>query len=96
MEPKSMVAKMLAQVTAQRVFVRKRAISGLWERNKLTPNEAGYKIAETPTVHADGREVVEYRLYKLVDASVTTLKADIQHTVETGKDKAVEMKSHGR
>lgn len=89
----TMFGQLLESVQRTREVARDRAIADLWGRNRLNPNAAGYKIAETVTMHQDGREVVEYRLYKLVDVSVTTIKAEVTHSVEVGTDKAVEMKS---
>lgn len=88
----SMVAGMLTQVRSVRRLARESAIADLWKRNKLNPNASGYKIAETPMLRRDGREVVEYRLYKLIDASVTTISAEIIHSTEIGPNVAVEMK----
>lgn len=89
----TMFGKLLAAVQQQRKMAHDRAIADLWSRNNLSPNQNGYKIAETKAIHRDGREVTEYRLYKLIDASVTTVKAEVTTEVETGADKAVEMKS---
>ena len=84
MKTGSMFGKLLTEVQAQRKFVRERAIADLWRRNKLTPSAPGYKLAETVTVQSDGSEITEYRLYKLVDCSVTTLTSEVHANTETG------------
>jgi hypothetical protein len=89
----TMFGKLLTSVQQQRQLAHDMALKDLWGRNGLSPNAAGYKIAETKAIHRDGREVTEYRLYKLIDASVTTIKAEVTSSVEIGADKAVEMKS---
>lgn len=89
----TMFGKLLTSVQQQRKLAHEQALRDLWKRNDLSPGAAGYKIAETKAIHRDGREVTEYRLYKLIDASVTTIKAEVTSSVETGADKAVEMKS---
>lgn len=59
-------------------------MADLWKRNKLTPNAPGYKIAETKMVKQDGTSVIEYRLYKLIDARVVTTSAQVTADVEDG------------
>lgn len=92
MEKTTMLGKLLQQVYAERKLSRDRAIAGLWKRNGLNPNATGYKIAETATVRSDGSEVVEYRLYKMIDCSTTTIKADIAASVATGLGASTEGK----
>lgn len=85
--------KMLNSLTTMRRLAHARALRDLYARNNVTASTPGYKLAETPTVYANGREVMEYRLYKLIDASVVTISHEIHHSVETGKDAALEMKA---
>ena len=84
MKTPSMFGKLLTEVQAQRKFTRERAIADLWRRNKLNPSAPGYKLAETVTVQNDGCEITEYRLYKLVDCTVTTIVSEVRATTETG------------
>lgn len=88
----TMFGKLLTTVQQTRKLAHETAIKDLWRRNELRENAPGYKIAETKAIHRDGREVTEYRLYKLIDATVTTVKAEVTTLVETGSDKAIEMK----
>lgn len=89
----TMFGKLLTVVQQQRKLAHVMAMSDLWKRNNLSPNASGYKIAETKAIHRDGREVTEYRLYKLIDATVTTISTEVTTSIETGPDKAVEMKT---
>lgn len=41
----------------------------------------------------DGTEITEYRLYKLIDATVTTVSSEVSTRVETGLETLVENKS---
>lgn len=88
----TMFGKLLNKVRFERHMVRQRAIDDLWKRNGLE-NPAlrtGYKLAETSQVNRDGTEIVEYRLYKLVDSSVTKITSEVVSKIETGLDKLKE------
>jgi hypothetical protein len=76
--------KLLTEYRRTREQARAQAIAELWKRNKLAPNDPGYKLAETPMVKKDGSEVTEYRLYKLIDAQVVTVGAEVTTQVEQG------------
>lgn len=89
----TMFGGLLTSVQQQRKLAHEQAVRDLWARNGLNQNAPGYKIAETKAIHRDGREVTEYRLYKLIDATVTTIKAEVIASIETGADKAVETRS---
>jgi hypothetical protein len=83
-EEKSMVGKLLMRVKQARAVSHDQEIAALYKRNHATPGTPGYKLAETQAVKANGKEVVEYRLYKLIDCSVVTMDAEITTHVETG------------
>jgi hypothetical protein len=82
---KTMFGRLLTNVQRERRNSRLEVVKDLWKRNGLAPNANGYRLAETTAVHEDGREVVEYRLYKLIDATVTTLTAQVDMKTETGR-----------
>jgi hypothetical protein len=79
-----MFGKLLTEIQAQRKFTRERAMADLWRRNKLSPGAPGYRLAEAPTVQADGSEITEYRLYRLVDATVTTISSQVKAETDNG------------
>lgn len=85
-KPGTMFGKLLTRVHNARHYSRLQAQNELWRRNGLEKAEKreGYKIAETKEMHRDGTEVVEYRLYKLIDASVVTLSSEVKSEVVTG------------
>lgn len=80
----SLFGGLLTQVQRARKAARDKAVADLWKRNKLAPNAPGYKLAETSMVKQDGAEVIEYRLYKLVDAAVVTTSSEVKTIVEDG------------
>lgn len=83
-KPKTMLGDLLTKVQKERKFSREQAIKELYKRNGVGSNSPGYKLAETAVIHDDGREVTEYRLYELIDSTVTTLTAEVNMLVETG------------
>jgi hypothetical protein len=95
-EPKkpTMLGKLLNNVRFARWSVRQKAIDDLWKRNGLE-NPAlrkGWKLAETTQINRDGTEIVEYRLYKLMDSSVTKITSEVKSEIQTGLDKLKENK----
>ena len=87
MKEVTLMGKILAHVHSVRAFSRETAIAELWERNGLgnPSSRRGYKLAETKNLQVDGTEVTEYRLYKIVDATVT-VKAEVRTEVTSGLD----------
>lgn len=71
-----------------RESTKEKAIAALWARNGLKPGAEGYKIAETTAIYSapsgGGSEVVEYRLYKLIDASVVKISMGVDAKIEDG------------
>lgn len=84
----TILGSLLNKFSAQRAQIKHEAIEDLWRRNGLSNPRLrqGYKLAETPIIDRDGVEIVEYRLYKLVDQSTTRLCADISATIIVGSD----------
>lgn len=82
----NIMGRLLARLRSEREALKLQAIDDLWRRNGLAnpKSRAGYKLAETPTVTRDGREITEYRLYKLVDETITELSADIRSITKNG------------
>lgn len=93
MAGENMFGKLLTRVQNTRKMARAQAVADLWRRNNLNPNTGGFRLAETEMVQRDGTEVTEYRLYKLIDCSVVTVTSEVKHSVETGINAAVEMKT---
>lgn len=84
----NMLGRIFNKVSEARFIAKQQAKSDLWARNGLSnPTQRnGYKMAETAVVHRDATEVVEYRLYKLVDASVVTISSEVNHKIENGPE----------
>ena len=80
----TMFGELLTRLQKQRKVSRMEAERDIWKRNKLNPNAEGYRLAETKMVQSDGTEVVELRLYKLIDCSVIKVGADVRHEIEIG------------
>lgn len=82
----SLMGKLLERVHNARHFSRLTAIDAMWERNGMASvaSRKGFKIAETTSVFKDGTEVVEYKLYKLIDATTVTVSAEVNTKVEQG------------
>lgn len=93
MAGENMFGKLLTRVQNTRKMARTQAVADLWRRNKLNPNTGGYRLAETDMVQRDGTEITEYRLYKLIDCSVVTVRSEVKHSIETGLGAAIEMKT---
>lgn len=94
-EETTMFGKLLNRVQTARKMSRISAVNELWHRNGLAKpgDRVGYKLAETVAMHHDGTEITEYRLYKLIDATVTTVSSEVSTRVETGLETLVENKS---
>lgn len=79
----TMMGKLLSRVHSARYFSRQQAEDALWKKNGLDnpTKRKGYKLAETSTIHRDGTEYKELRLYKLVDAAIVKISSEVN--VET-------------
>lgn len=87
MEQKSTIfEQVLSNIQAHRKYVDETAHEELFLRNKLltTAERAEYKISEAKMVQADGTEVIELRLYKLIDATVVKISAEVTVSTEKG------------
>lgn len=86
MQKVTMFGKLLSNVRAVRFTAKQKAQDELWKRNGLDnpAKRNGYRMAETQSINRDGTEVVEYRLYKLIDASVVTISSTVTHKIENG------------
>ncbi len=82
----TLMGKILARVHNARYETRAIAERELWKRNGLdNPTKRdGYKLAETASVARDGTEVVEYRLYKLIDRAQIIISSDVRTTTHFG------------
>ena len=86
MAEKSMLGDLLTRVQKTRQSARDRAIAELYKRNQLTAGTPGYRVAETSTLRENGKEITEYRLYKLVDCAVTTITSEVNVDTALGLD----------
>lgn len=82
----TMLGGMVRRLYNARKQTKMQAEFKLWERNGLSrpSTREGYKLAETATVQRDGTEVVEYRLYKLIDRAIVTVGGEILTTTHFG------------
>lgn len=85
-EPKkqNLFSRTLAKLQSARWSAREDAKNELWKRNGLENPKLrdNYRIAETEVVTRGGQEIVDYRLYKLIDASRITISVDMRHEIE--------------
>ena len=93
LEP-TMAGKLLNRVHNARKHNHLLAENELWDRNKLLSpaSREGYKIATTKTLQFDGTEVVEYRLYKLIDATVSRISSTVETQVLGGLENLLDAK----
>jgi hypothetical protein len=84
----TMFGKLLTRVHNARYQTRQLAELELWRRHSLgnPKNRVGYKMAETAVIQRDGTEVIEFRLYKLIDRAVISISSEVQTTTEFGLD----------
>ena len=90
----TVLGKLMAKIRANRQIAIDKAVEDLWARNGMAgkASRRGYKLAETQAVSRDGVETIEYRLYKLVDAAVVTISADVNTDIQEGVSSAREMR----
>lgn len=83
---KTLMGKLLARLRYERAASRERAIERLWKRNGLENPKLrqGYKLAISEPLVRDGEEVIEYRLYKLVDRTITKVRGRVDVEVVDG------------
>lgn len=91
----TMMGKLLSRVHFARWHSRDDAERALWKKNGLdNPTlRAGYKLAETSTVHRDGTEYKELRLYKLVDAAIIKISSEVNTETQFGLENLKEFQN---
>lgn len=66
----------------------------MFERHKVERhNEKYYKVVSDRVVLPSGKEVVELRLYQLIEGAVVTVKGDLTTEIEGGINHLLEFKS---
>lgn len=90
----TVLGKLMAKIRIKRQLAIDKTIENLWVRNGMgeKASRAGYKLAETKVVNRDGVETIEYRLYKLVDAAVIKISAEVAVDIKEGAQNAREMR----
>lgn len=78
------LGKVFNQLRIKRQQMRERAEIDLWRRNNLSPEQKGYRIAESRVRLPDGTEFVELRLYQLIDAAVVSLDIELTENIKEG------------
>lgn len=83
--PKNIIGSFMNRLSYERSTMKKKAVDEIWANHGLKDEKlrGGFKLAETTTVQADGVEVTEYRLYRLIGSSRVTIAADITTKIET-------------
>lgn len=94
----NLFGKLLKSVHNAKRYSNLQAVEELWKRNGLSnpTKRDGYKLAETVEVQRNGTEIKEYRLYKLVDATVVTISTEVTASIESGLDKLKENNRDGQ
>lgn len=74
----NMFGKMLSKHRNAKFVAMLDAKNKLFERHKITyRNQNYYKLVEDRVVLPSGKEIIEMRLYQLVDAAVVTMNSDV-------------------
>ena len=71
------MGKTFNAIRQSRALSRDMAVAELWKRNGLRENQEGYRVAETSRIGRNAEEVIEFRLYKLLDTATVTTSANI-------------------
>ena len=67
----------------------------MFDRHKVTrDNENRYKLVEDRVVLPSGKEVIELRLYQLIDGCAITITAEANHEIEGGINKLKEFQPY--
>lgn len=83
--------KMLSRIRFAREQSKMQAIDELWARNGVGASERDlYIVKEAATTYPDGSQVMEYKLYKLIDAAVVVLSTEVSTVTELGLSKLKE------
>lgn len=89
-------SNMLAKIQAQREQSRVRARFDLLKRAGLTEKDVDglrYSIVETLDSRSGAVDVIELRLYKLVEASSITIEGQVRTVVEEGVENLTAIKN---
>jgi hypothetical protein len=90
-EKTNMFGRTLVKINNARAGTRMEAEKLIWERNGLAnPTiRKGYELREKKKVLSNGTEVVEYELYKLIDAVTTTISTQVtSQIVDSAQEKS--------
>lgn len=85
----TMKGALLNRVDQARKHSYAQAVDELWKRNKIK-NREEYKVAEITMVQKDGTEIKEFKLYKLIDATVVTISSQVNVEIALGKEHLTE------
>ena len=96
--PKSNVfGNMLNRLRGERVSVVETVKHKMLEHYKIGFKDRGkYKFVEDRVTLPSGKEVIEVRLYKLIDGATITLDVGITSDIEAGISNLKEFRSHGK
>jgi hypothetical protein len=94
----STFGKLLSRIATARFHTRQLAELELWKRQGLgnPQHRAGYKMEEVKAVQRDGTEIIEYRLYKLIDRAIITITSEVSTTTEFGTDATAQEMEDGQ
>lgn len=96
--PKSnMLGKMLNRLRGERTMAVETVKHKMLEHYKVGFKDRGkYKFVEDRVTLPSGKEVVELRLYKLIDGATITLDVGITSDIEAGISNLKEFRPHGK
>lgn len=81
----NMFGKMLSAYKSAKWSALHDAKQAMFDRHKVTrSNENKYKLVEDRVVLPSGKEVIELRLYELIDGCAITITANADHQLEGG------------
>lgn len=72
------------QIRLRRKALHDAAVRDIYKRNDVTAHTPGHKLEFTKRINRDGVEVVEYRLYKVLDCTVTSMRIGMESKTDTG------------
>lgn len=81
----NMFGKMLQRYRSAKTMAVHNAKATMFTRHKIDyKNQNRYKIVEDRVVLPSGKEVIELRLYELIDGCAITITANADHTIDGG------------
>ena len=93
----NLFGKMLKHYRSEKAMALYNAKNKLFERHSIDfRNSNQYKVVQDRIVLPNGKEVIELRLYKLIDGAAITIETNATSTLEGGISNLREFKTDGK